>query len=148
MPPIDGHFWKILKDNIIVLKQWRCVMSSYQNNRLPPQYLAKCLPLQPPACKLRIYKQSYANKCSFFTSVNNHLRYESEKKFMKQVKAQKLWFAILESQTETGTPYMLYKDACNRKSNQQVLVTCYLSYFQIHERLRLLEMYYSIPGVG
>ena len=36
------------------------------------------------------------------------------------MKAQKLWFAILESQTETGTPYMLYKDSCNRKSNQQV----------------------------
>ena len=38
-----------------------------------------------------------------------------------QVKAQKLWFAILESQVETGTPYMLYKDACNSKSNQQNL---------------------------
>ena len=39
------------------------------------------------------------------------------------VKAQKLWFAILESQVETGTPYMLYKDHCNRKSNQQNLGT-------------------------
>jgi ribonucleotide reductase alpha subunit len=39
------------------------------------------------------------------------------------VKAQKLWYAIIESQTETGTPYMLYKDACNRKSNQQNLGT-------------------------
>merc|ERR1712117_499426 len=37
--------------------------------------------------------------------------------------AQQLWYAILESQTETGTPYMLYKDACNRKSNQQNLGT-------------------------
>ena len=46
--------------------------------------------------------------------------YEKEGRAMKTVKAQKLWFAILESQTETGTPYMLYKDACNRKSNQQV----------------------------
>lgn len=36
------------------------------------------------------------------------------------MRAQKLWFAILESQIETGTPYMLYKDSCNRKSNQQV----------------------------
>ena len=36
------------------------------------------------------------------------------------MRAQKLWFAILEAQTETGTPYMVYKDACNRKSNQQV----------------------------
>ena len=39
------------------------------------------------------------------------------------VKAQKLWYAILEAQTETGVPYMLYKDACNRKSNQQNLGT-------------------------
>ena len=46
--------------------------------------------------------------------------YEEQGKFRRQIKAQKLWFAILEAQTETGTPYMLYKDACNRKSNQQV----------------------------
>lgn len=39
------------------------------------------------------------------------------------IKAQQLWYAIIESQTETGTPYMLYKDACNRKSNQQNLGT-------------------------
>jgi ribonucleoside-diphosphate reductase subunit M1 len=39
------------------------------------------------------------------------------------VKAQKLWYAIIESQVETGTPYMLYKDACNSKSNQQNLGT-------------------------
>lgn len=45
--------------------------------------------------------------------------YEKQGKFRRQIKAQKLWFAILEAQTETGTPYMLYKDACNRKSNQQ-----------------------------
>ena len=49
-------------------------------------------------------------------------RYEKEGRAKKVVKAQKLWFTILESQTETGTPYMLYKDACNRKSNQQVCV--------------------------
>jgi ribonucleoside-diphosphate reductase subunit M1 len=41
----------------------------------------------------------------------------------KVVKAQKLWYAILESQIETGTPYMLYKDSCNRKSNQKNLGT-------------------------
>lgn len=46
-------------------------------------------------------------------------RYEAEGKYMKQVNAQDLWFAIIESQVETGTPYLLYKDACNRKSNQQ-----------------------------
>lgn len=38
---------------------------------------------------------------------------------MKQIKAQQLWMAIIESQVETGTPFMLYKDACNGKSNQQ-----------------------------
>ena len=52
-----------------------------------------------------------------------YLKYEQEKRFNKQVKAQKLWFAILDSQTETGTPYILYKDACNKKSNQQNLGT-------------------------
>ena len=41
----------------------------------------------------------------------------------KTIKAQKLWFQILESQIETGTPYMLFKDACNSKSNQQNLGT-------------------------
>ena len=47
-------------------------------------------------------------------------QYEKEGRSRKTVKAQKLWFAILEAQTETGTPYMVYKDHCNRKSNQQV----------------------------
>lgn len=47
-------------------------------------------------------------------------RYEAEGRYRKKVKAQKLWFAILDSQIETGTPYMMYKDACNRKSNQKV----------------------------
>ncbi len=52
-----------------------------------------------------------------------YLRYEQEERARKTIKAQDLWFAILESQIETGTPYMLYKDACNRKSNQQNLGT-------------------------
>jgi ribonucleoside-diphosphate reductase subunit M1 len=39
------------------------------------------------------------------------------------VRAQQLWFAVLEAQIETGNPYMLYKDHCNRKSNQQNLGT-------------------------
>ena len=43
-------------------------------------------------------------------------RYEREGKFKKQVSARDLWFHILESQIETGTPYMLYKDHCNNKS--------------------------------
>lgn len=50
-------------------------------------------------------------------------KYELEGKARKTIKAQDLWFAILESQVETGTPYMLYKDACNGKSNQQNLGT-------------------------
>jgi ribonucleoside-diphosphate reductase alpha chain len=50
-------------------------------------------------------------------------RYEREGKARKQIKAQDLWFAILESQIETGTPYILYKDACNEKSNQKNLGT-------------------------
>jgi ribonucleoside-diphosphate reductase alpha chain len=50
-------------------------------------------------------------------------RYESEGKARKTIKARELWSSILEAQIETGTPYMLYKDACNRKSNQQNLGT-------------------------
>ncbi len=50
-------------------------------------------------------------------------RYEVEGRARKVIKAQELWFAILEAQIETGTPYMLYKDAANRKSNQQNLGT-------------------------
>ena len=50
-------------------------------------------------------------------------RYEKEGKGRKTIKAQQLWYAIIEAQTETGTPYMLYKDHCNRKSNQQNLGT-------------------------
>jgi ribonucleoside-diphosphate reductase alpha subunit len=49
--------------------------------------------------------------------------YEQEGKFVRQVRARELWGAILESQIETGTPYMLYKDTCNTKSNQQNLGT-------------------------
>ncbi len=50
-------------------------------------------------------------------------KYEQEGKARKVVKAQEIWFAILDSQIETGTPYILYKDAANRKSNQQNLGT-------------------------
>lgn len=50
-------------------------------------------------------------------------KYEAEGKGRKTIKAQDLWFKILESQIETGTPYMLYKDAANGKSNQQNLGT-------------------------
>jgi ribonucleoside-diphosphate reductase alpha chain len=50
-------------------------------------------------------------------------KYELEGRARKQVKAQDLWFEILESQSETGTPYMLFKDAANAKSNQKNLGT-------------------------
>ena len=50
-------------------------------------------------------------------------KYEAEGKGRKTIKAQELWFKIVESQIETGVPYMLYKDAANGKSNQQNLGT-------------------------
>jgi ribonucleoside-diphosphate reductase alpha subunit len=50
-------------------------------------------------------------------------KYVAEGRYKKAMKAQQLWFKILESQMETGTPYMLYKDACNEKSNQKNLGT-------------------------
>lgn len=50
-----------------------------------------------------------------------YTQYEAEGKGRKTIKAQDLWFKVLESQIETGTPYMLYKDAANSKSNQQNL---------------------------
>merc|ERR1739838_1023195 len=49
--------------------------------------------------------------------------YEKHNKYRKQMPARDVWNKILDSQIETGTPYMLYKDACNRKSNQQNLGT-------------------------
>ncbi|HYK75742.1 MAG TPA: ribonucleoside-diphosphate reductase subunit alpha, partial [Daejeonella sp.] len=52
-----------------------------------------------------------------------YTRYEQEGRARKVVKAQELWFAILDAQVETGTPYLLYKDAANGKSNQQNLGT-------------------------
>eukprot|EP01113_Clastostelium_recurvatum_P024916 TRINITY_DN2984_c0_g1_i3.p1 TRINITY_DN2984_c0_g1~~TRINITY_DN2984_c0_g1_i3.p1 ORF type:complete len:852 (-),score=282.84 TRINITY_DN2984_c0_g1_i3:66-2621(-) len=53
-----------------------------------------------------------------------YLRYEATPGLARRrVRAQELWFAIIESQIETGTPFILYKDSCNRKSNQQNLGT-------------------------
>jgi len=69
------------------------------------------------------------NECSGLADVHSdefvklYTKYESEGKGRKTVSAQTLWFAMLSSQIETGTPYMLYKDSCNRKSNQQNLGT-------------------------
>ena len=50
-------------------------------------------------------------------------KYEKENKGVRTVKARDLWYKILNSQIETGTPYMLYKDACNKKTNQKNIGT-------------------------
>ncbi|MBL7718041.1 MAG: ribonucleoside-diphosphate reductase subunit alpha [Flavipsychrobacter sp.] len=52
-----------------------------------------------------------------------YAQYEREGRARRTIKAQELWFAILDAQIETGTPYLLYKDAANQKSNQQNLGT-------------------------
>eukprot|EP00592_Proboscia_alata_P009886 CAMPEP_0194363248 /NCGR_PEP_ID=MMETSP0174-20130528/11099_1 /TAXON_ID=216777 /ORGANISM="Proboscia alata, Strain PI-D3" /LENGTH=1007 /DNA_ID=CAMNT_0039136599 /DNA_START=173 /DNA_END=3196 /DNA_ORIENTATION=- len=52
-----------------------------------------------------------------------YAKYEAEGKYTRQVRARELWGSILDAQIETGTPYLLYKDACNKKSNQQNLGT-------------------------
>ncbi len=52
-----------------------------------------------------------------------YAKYEKEGRGRKTIKAQELWFKIMESQIETGTPYMLYKDAANEKSNQKNIGT-------------------------
>ncbi len=61
---------------------------------------------------------SYGEK---FVSI--YTQYEKENKGRKTIKARDLWFKIMDSQMETGTPYILYKDSANRKSNQQNLGT-------------------------
>tara|TARA_X000000368_G_scaffold250514_1_gene197894 strand:- start:648 stop:3179 length:2532 start_codon:yes stop_codon:yes gene_type:complete len=52
-----------------------------------------------------------------------YIKYEEEQKYNKQVNARDLWLKILDAQMETGTPYILYKDSCNEKSNQKNLGT-------------------------
>ena len=70
----------------------------------------------------------YPDKCPnlkmmFMEMVQLYVKYENEGRGNKTIKARDLWFKILDSQIETGTPYMLYKDACNKKSNQKNLGT-------------------------
>jgi ribonucleoside-diphosphate reductase alpha chain len=55
--------------------------------------------------------------------VELYTRYESEGRGRVTMKARNLWFQVLDAQMETGTPYLLYKDACNKKSNQKNLGT-------------------------
>jgi ribonucleoside-diphosphate reductase alpha subunit len=52
-----------------------------------------------------------------------YMKYEADGKYNKQLNARDLWLKILDAQMETGTPYILYKDACNEKSNQKNLGT-------------------------
>ncbi len=69
------------------------------------------------------------NECPGLSDVHSeefdklYLQYEAEGRGRKTVRAQELWSQIVESQIETGTPYILYKDACNAKSNQKNLGT-------------------------
>jgi ribonucleoside-diphosphate reductase alpha chain len=69
------------------------------------------------------------NECPGLTEVYGfsftelYEKYEQEKKYKKQMNARDLWFLILDSQMETGLPYLLYKDSCNQKSNQKNIGT-------------------------
>lgn len=65
--------------------------------------------------------------CHSEAFVELYTSYEDKGMFRRQVKARDIWQSILTSQIETGTPYLLYKDACNRKSNQQNLGTIHSS---------------------
>ena len=77
-------------------------------------------PGPPPRCR---DSRACPSITSHFLWARRYTKYEAEGRGRETVKAQKLWFHVLESQVETGTPYILFKDACNRKSNQQHLGT-------------------------
>ena len=76
-------------------------------------------------------------------------KYEKEGKFNKQIDARDLWKAVISSQIETGTPYILYKDACNLKSNQQNLGVIKSSNLCVAGDTKILtkEGYYSIKDL-
>ena len=78
-----------------------------------------------------------------------YTKYVSEGKMNKMVKARELWFKILDSQMETGTPYLLYKDAANRKSNQQNLGTIKSSNLCVAPETRILtdKGYFEIKSL-
>lgn len=73
--------------------------------------------LMCPATSKKLY-DVYGNEFN-----NLYIKYENEGKYIKQINARDLWNKILDSQIETGSPYMLYKDSCNEKSNQKNLGT-------------------------
>ena len=66
----------------------------------------------PSVCQdlLELYGDEFEEK---------YKQYEKEEKFTKRIKARAVWAHILDTQIETGTPYILYKDSCNKKSNQK-----------------------------
>jgi ribonucleoside-diphosphate reductase alpha chain len=74
-----------------------------------------------------------------------YLKYEAEGRGRKQVEAQKLWFKVLDSQIETGTPYLLYKDAANKKSNQKNLGTIKSSNLCVAPETRILTDKGQLP---
>jgi ribonucleotide reductase alpha subunit len=78
-----------------------------------------------------------------------YTRFEAEGRSVRQVEAQKLWFAILTSQIETGTPYLCYKDACNEKSNQKNLGTIKSSNLCVAPETKVLTRkgYVAIEGL-
>jgi ribonucleoside-diphosphate reductase alpha chain len=76
-------------------------------------------------------------------------KYEAEGKYKKQIKAQELWWQILQSQIEQGVPYLLFKDAANQKSNQQNLGTIKSSNLCVAPETMILtqEGYYPIKDL-
>ena len=70
-----------------------------------------------------------------------YTKYELEGKYKKKVKAQSIWMAILKSQVETGTPYLCYKDAANKKSNQKNLGTIKSSNLCVAPETIILTLY-------
>jgi len=82
-----------------------------------PEY---CLSLVMVA---QILLHHYIYGILFYQANNDYCRYEREGRGRRTVPARKLWDHIISAQIETGTPFMLYKDSCNRKSNQQNLGT-------------------------
>ena len=84
------------------------------------------------------------NECPGLSDVHSkefedkYTEYEKAGKGRKTVRAQGLWYKILESQIETGTPYMCYKDACNSKSNQQNLGTIKSSNLCVAKETKIL----------
>ena len=76
-------------------------------------------------------------------------KYQAEGKANKVIKARTLWFKILDSQMETGTPYLLYKDPANKKSNQQNLGTIKSSNLCVAPETKILtdEGYFEIKSL-